>query len=383
MKFSATRVFDGFSFLPAGFVVITDDDGVILDIVRQEIAGDDVQEYNGILAPGFINCHCHLELGHMKGVIPRGTGMAEFLSSVLNLRNFSPEKIKEGIEKAEDEMYANGIVAVGDICNTAYTIPQKLKGRIWYHNFIEVLGLNDEIAAERFKRSVEVFMAFAQLYSIPIESNSIVPHAPYSVSDTLWKYILQYPGNHLFSIHNQESVEEEEWMRSKTGLFGKLFEGIGVDLSSVTTSGQPGPKGYLPQMLRNQSIILVHNVETKEEDVKAAIESGLDVSWCLCPNANEYITGNLPDLNLLVRNDCHIVLGTDSLASNDRLDILSEIKTLRSHFPEIAVDQLLRWATSNGARSLRMENLLGSFEKGKRPGLLLLENDLSGVQRLK
>ena len=99
MKFSATRVFDGFSFLPAGFVVITDDDGVILDIVRQEIAGDDVQEYNGILAPGFINCHCHLELGHMKGVIPRGTGMAEFLSSVLNLRNFSPEKIKEGIEK--------------------------------------------------------------------------------------------------------------------------------------------------------------------------------------------------------------------------------------------------------------------------------------------
>src|SRR5690606_38315637 len=149
MKLTATRIFDGYKFLPEGTAIITDDDGVIQDITAIEQAGDDVQSHEGILLPGFINCHCHLELRHMKGIIHRGVGMAEFLRSVLKLRKFSPEKIKEGIEKAEDEMYANGIVAVGDICNTAYTIAQKLKGRIWYHNFIEVLGLNDEIAAER------------------------------------------------------------------------------------------------------------------------------------------------------------------------------------------------------------------------------------------
>src|SRR5690606_42133080 len=115
MKFSATRVFDGFRFLTAGSVVITNDDGLILDLVQQEMAGEDVQEFDGILSPGFINCHCHLELGHMQGVIPRGTAMAEFLSSVLKLRNFSPEKSKEGIEKAEDEMPANGMLAGGDV----------------------------------------------------------------------------------------------------------------------------------------------------------------------------------------------------------------------------------------------------------------------------
>jgi cytosine/adenosine deaminase-related metal-dependent hydrolase len=138
----------------------------------------------------------------------------------------------------------------------------------------------------------------------------------------------------------------------------------------------------LPKFLQNQSIILVHNVHTSLDDLLFAKSSGLNISWCLCPNANKYISNQLPALEMFTGNECRVVLGTDSLASNHSLDILSEIRTLRDAFPQIAVDQLLRFATSNGARALQMEQLLGSFEKGKRPGLLQIENDLSKVRRL-
>jgi cytosine/adenosine deaminase-related metal-dependent hydrolase len=381
-KFTATSIFNGFEFLTTDQVIVTDVKGTIQDVVSLSEAGDGVEHYEGILSPGFINCHCHLELSHMKGVIPEHTGMGVFVESIMKQRQTTPEFATAAIEKAEEEMLESGIVAVGDICNSASTIPQKIKGRIWYHNFIEATGFNPAIANDRFKRCVDYFTAFAQLYSIPIESNSIVPHAPYSVSNELWQKIIHFPGNHLFTIHNQESAAETEWFLSKTGEFESLFARLGMDVSAFEPPGQSSLRSYLPKFLQNQSLILVHNTVTTEEDLEFANATNLKKYWCICPNANLYITGQLPALDLFIRNDCRIVLGTDSLASNHHLSILSEIRTIRKHFPQIEVDQLLRWATTNGAQALQMEQLLGSFEKGKRPGLLLLEDDLSSVRRL-
>lgn len=76
-----------------------------------------------------------------------------------------------------------------------------------------------------------------------------------------------------------------------------------------------------------------------------------------------------------------VVLGTDSLASNDCLSIWEEIKTLQHNCKGIALETLLKWATINGARALQMFDSLGSFEKGKRPGVLLIETaDLQNLE---
>jgi cytosine/adenosine deaminase-related metal-dependent hydrolase len=99
----------------------------------------------------------------------------------------------------------------------------------------------------------------------------------------------------------------------------------------------------------------------------------LSTFFCLCPNANLYIINTLPDVNMLVENDCMIVLGTDSLASNHQLSIVEEIKTLHQNFPAIPLELMLQWATINGAKALQMEGRLGSFEKGKQPGIVLIE----------
>jgi len=381
LKFHAGKLFDGYRFLAADKVLIMGEDGTVQDIVAGTEAGDDVQELSGILSPGFINCHCHLELSHMKGHIPEGTGLVRFVLDVVQQRHFPEEEILEAIAKAEEEMLANGIVAVGDICNNALTIPQKVKGRIYYHNFIEASGFNPAIVPQRFERSVGFFREYAKNYSIPVESNSIVPHAPYSVSNELWDLIINFPGNHLLTIHNQETAGENEWFVNKQGEFTELYDKMNIDVSFFKPSGKSSLQTYLPKFLHNQSLVLVHNVHTSAGDILFSKDCGNDLYWCLCPNANQYISRQMPDIDLLVKHDCEIVLGTDSLASNHQLSILEEMKTIRKDFPGIKTETLLKWATSNGAKALQVDSLLGSFEKGKRPGLVLVDETLGVATR--
>jgi cytosine/adenosine deaminase-related metal-dependent hydrolase len=381
-KYKADQLFDGYNLLDDQKVLITTEDGIVENIVAIDEAGDDVEEFNGILSPGFINCHCHLELSHMKGMIDERTGLADFVLNVVTQRHCPEEEILDAIGKAESEMVANGIVAVGDICNNTLTIPQKTKGRIYYHNFIEASGFNPAIATARFERSLEFFSEYAQYYPIPVESNSIVPHAPYSVADELWEKIIYFPGNHLMTIHNQETSAENEWFIEKKGDFIDFYKKMNIDVSFFQAPGKSSLQSHLLKFLKNQSVILVHNVHTSEEDLLFAKASGKEIAWCLCPNANLYIGGQLPAIDLFMKHGCEIVLGTDSLASNHQLSILEEIKTIRGHFPDIGPGHLLRWATINGARALQMDKLLGSFEPGKQPGVVLCENDLSAIRRL-
>ena len=381
-KFKGDQLFDGYHFLEDDKVLITDEEGNVQDIVTKNEAGDDVQQLSGILCPGFINCHCHLELSHMKGLIAEGTGLGKFVLNVVQQRHFPEEEILQAIEKAEDEMLINGIVAAGDICNNTLTVAQKTKGRMYYHNFIEASGFNPQIALQRFQRSVEFFREYAKNYSIPVESNSIVPHAPYSVADELWHLIINFPGNHLFTIHNQETAGENEWFVNKEGEFTEMYAAMNIDTGFFHPSGKSSLQTYLPKFLNNQAIVLVHNVHTSEDDILFAKNSGRQLHWCLCPNANKYITQQLPDINLLMKHDCEIVLGTDSLASNHQLSILEEIKTIQQHFPSIGIETLLKWATSNGAKALQMDSLLGSFKKGKKPGLVLIDSIFEAPKRI-
>ena len=381
-KLKGDKLFDGFRFLEDDKTLIIDEEGTIQDIIAINEAGDDVQQFSGILSPGFINCHCHLELSHMKGLIPEGTGLGNFVVNVVEQRHFPDEEIVLAIQKAEDEMLENGIVAVGDICNNALTVSQKTKGRLYYHNFIEASGFNPEIARQRFERSVNFFREYAKNYSIPIESNSIVPHAPYSVADELWDLLINFPGNHLFTIHNQETSGENEWFLNKKGEMVAMYSTMNIDVSFFKPSGKSSLQTYLSKFLHNQSIILVHNVYTSDEDVLFAKNSGKKIHWCLCPNANLYISSQLPNIDMLMKNDCRIVLGTDSLASNHQLSILEEMKTIHQHFPHIKIEKLLQWATSNGAKALQLDKVLGSFEKGKRPGVIVIEKNFTTVSRL-
>src|SRR5687767_9862343 len=238
LKFRSDHLFTGHNWLDNSYVLITTREGEVVDIAPVSEAGENIAFFPGILSPGFVNCHCHLELSHMKGVIPEGTGMVDFLIKVIRERSFEPVIIKEAIAEAEMAMLGNGIVAVGDICNTTATIEQKKLGHLQYHNFIETIGFSDATAAQRFEAAHAIYDQFARLYRVPGESNSIVPHAPYSVSPKLFQLIARFPGNQLLTIHNQESEAENEFLQKGTGDFLRLYETLGMDISFYKASGK-------------------------------------------------------------------------------------------------------------------------------------------------
>ena len=136
--------------------------GEVLDLVHRADAGDDIMYNPGILSPGLINAHCHLELSHLKGKIPKGTGLVGFVQQVMSLRNSGADEIAAAMEIAGASMLHTGIVAVGDICNSSDSIHQKLKQHLYYHNFIEAAGFPPEAAAVRFERAEKIYQLFRE-----------------------------------------------------------------------------------------------------------------------------------------------------------------------------------------------------------------------------
>ena len=378
-KFKADYLFDGYQLLNHHHVLITDDHGKVIEIVDEENAGEDIQQFNGILSPGFINCHCHLELSHMKGLIPEKTGLVDFVFSIVTQRHFPEEEILDAIAIAEDEMINNGIVAVGDICNNTLTIKQKSRRKLAYYNFIEVSGWLPQIAKERFERSKTYYDAFSSLPA-SYSQFSFAPHAPYSVSNELWNLMQTYFQNKTTAIHNQETNFEDDLFISGTGDFIRMYDKMKIDHSFFQPTGKSSIQSYANKLANAKQVIFVHNTFTGNNDIEFLISQQYNQQffYCLCVNANAYIENAFPPISLFQNHDCNLVIGTDSLASNWSLSILDEIKTIKQHCPNISEAEILRWATINGARALQMDDILGSFEKNKTPGIVLIENVAQG-----
>jgi aminodeoxyfutalosine deaminase len=369
-KFNADQLFTGYAMLGSESVLIAGENGVVKEIVLLADAGDGVEKLNGIISPGFVNCHCHLELSHMRDMIPRNTGMIKFLLTVVKHRNAEVQNIITAMQSAETSMKERGIVAVADISNTTHSIPVKERGNLFYHNFIEVIGFTGHQAEERFEEAYGVYLQFKK--KLQHQNASIVPHSPYSVSDELFKLINAYQKGSLLSIHNQESVAETEFFTTGKGELLELYSALGIDVANFVPSAQSSLIRSIIKFTGDHSVILVHNVNTTADDLDA-IRRGRNLPqlfWCLCPNANIYINGTLPDVMLFKNFNCKLVVGTDSLASNAQLDILGELKTLQHNYNTLTTAELLRWATINGAEALRIDNQYGSFESGKQPGIV-------------
>ena len=369
-KFQGNQLFTGTQFLASNQVLITQSDGLVVDIVALADAGDDVQFLDGILTPGFVNTHCHLELSHMKDMIPAHTGLQEFVKQIVSLRKVEEHVIEEAIEKAEDEMLANGIVAVGDISNTLDTLAQKEKYRIAYYTFVELYDLDPTRAHDKIIAGIANQKAFQD----KCIRASLVPHAPYSVTQNLWKLLATHFGAHTISMHNQETPDENEFFKTKTGSFLGMYERTKVNLDFFEPTGLSSLQSVLPIFKNAAASILVHNSFTNAEDIAAVKNQMPNTFWCLCPNANMYIEQTMPPIELLRANGANIIVGTDSYASNWSLNILDELKTIQKHNTHIPLEEMLGWATLNGALALQMESTLGSFEKGKKPGVVLIEN---------
>ncbi len=332
-----------------------------------------IQHFTGILCPGFINTHCHLELSWAKGLISEGKGLDTFVRKLELLRkSASGSYIQMAIEKAAHEMEQSGIVATADISNGDHTLEFKQKSNHYFQTFIEVFGSNPAFALTIFKKALALKSQFAkQQLSGEV---SIVPHATYSLSDDLFKLVANSAKGNLLSIHHQENSDENQFFMDGSGAIAERRNTFNPDLTPYSGTGKHPMESIADYFKPDQKLLLVHNTVSEQQDIEFVEQYFSHAYWCLCPNANLFIENRLPDINLFRKNGCMITLGTDSLASNHQLSILDEIKTIQRHFPEITLSELLRWGTLNGASFLGLDQKLGSFETGKIPGVVLIEN---------
>lgn len=376
-KLKADYLFDGFKLHSSDTVLICKPDGTIEDLVAADQAGSDIEQFTGLISPGFINCHCHIELSHLQDQLPKHQGLVNFVLSVMSLRRKPEELIQAAIQAAESEMLTAGIVAVGDICNTTDSLAVKSGKRLDYYNFIELLGWSPLQAGTRFYEGKKLETLFLQ--GLGDENHlSLSPHAPYSISSELWDLMTaEFPGKTI-TIHNQESDDENEFFKSGGGGLSALYASLKIDNTLFKVPGMHSLPFYLPKLKTASRILLVHNTYMNDSDLTHAIAFHKGLFFCLCPNANLFIENRLPDIPALMEKSGTIVLGTDSLASNSQLSILEEMKMIKQYYPSILTSSMLIWATSNGARALSFEEKLGDFTKNKKPGIVLIEHVSEG-----
>lgn len=374
-KISANWVFPVSSApIPNGIIVV--DDGGEIHFVGENVPDQykslPVEFFHGIIIPGFINTHCHLELSHMKGVAPTGTGLLPFIKTVVTQREVDQNYILEKIREADQEMVENGIVAVGDISNKADTVLVKKESPIQYYTFIEMFDFLDE------NKTDKLFEGYLKVWELHEDGEknkkSAVPHAPYSVTPKMYNKIngLNSGSKKTISLHNQETLHELLLFQGKKGGFIDFYKGFGVHLDHFNPETENSLIYALSKMDSSHRTLLVHNTLTDQSSIQFAHSWGIEIYWATCPNANLYIENRLPDYSIFKEEGATMTIGTDSLTSNWQLSILEEMKTILRYKSYLKFEEVLQWGTLNGAKALGFEEKLGSIEKGKKPGLNLL-----------
>lgn len=382
-RFAANYIFPITSAPIKNGYVEVEDDGTIIKIGTLEKEMPSTQFYNGIIVPGFINAHCHIELSHLKGKFRKGSGMAGFIDQINELRESAPEHVRKARIKEEmDSLWEQGVSAMADISNCDESFNIKRESPLYTRTFIEVFGTEPEDASNVIE-GAEKILSIADEAGIDA---SITPHSPYTMSPELLTMAAEKGLERGFiSYHNQESSQEEDMISKGCG---ELYENyVRRGLSTPVPTGKPALFHFAQRLEKvhpapfKEHILLIHNTVTAKDSIEMAKDKFKNVTFVTCPLSNIFIHERLAPLDLFMKEGVRIALGTDSLSSNDILSIVQEIKCIQKHFPSIELGTILEWATINGAQALSKSDTLGSIEDGKRPGIVLIDNvDFSAMK---
>ena len=356
-----------------GYVEYDDVDGTVLAL-GECAQGEDVMP--GALVPGFVNGHCHVELSHLYKKFRKGTGMAGFIDQINELRDWAGNDVKARLVKEwMDKMWEDGVSAMADISNDSSSFEVKRAHKMYTRTFLEVFGSEPEMC-EGVMADVTALKAEADATGIDAAPT---PHSCYTMSPQLLSASASAGlAAGFLSYHSQESQEEEDLLLTGTGAMYENRKRSGMSTPPVT--GESSLKYFIDRLAAarpapyDEHILLVHNVCLAQSDIDAARKVMKNVYWAICPLSNIFIHNALPPVSLMCENGLAIMVGTDSLSSNDDLDMVKELYCLHSNFPDVQMNQLLEWACLNGAKFLKKDDVLGSLTIGKRPGIVRISN---------
>lgn len=356
-----------------GYVEYDAADGRIVAVGE---CGPDDEVLPGAIVPGFVNSHCHIELSHLHGKFRKGTGMAGFIDQINALRDWAGADVKARLtQEWMDKMWKDGVSAMSDISNDDSSFKVKSSHKLYTRTFLEVFGSEPDMC-EGVMADVTALKSVADAEGIDAAPT---PHSCYTMSPQLLSASAAAGlESGYLSYHSQESQEEEDLLISGSGAMYENRKRSGMSTPPVT--GESSLKYFIDRLAAakpapyDEHILLVHNVCLKQDDIDAAKKVMNNVYWAICPLSNIFIHNALPPVPLMRRNGLAITVGTDSLSSNDDLDMVKELVCIRQNFSEIPMNEILVWACLNGARFLSKEKALGSLTPGKTPGIVFVSN---------
>ena len=362
--------------------VAVGDHGEILDSggaseVLQRHGGALVERVRGVLLPGLVNAHTHLELSALRGRVPGGAGFVPWVEQMIGVRSeLRPEDDVAAVEHAVEELVTCGTVAVGEVTNSLAAVPALARRGIVGCVFHEVFGVErepldrrvaalEQMVAERVGRWPSADLAYAP-----------TPHTLYTTHPDVVRrllagarerglrasvHIAEHPAERRFLERGDGPVAE--WYEARLKLRRDLLEWPGESpIAFADALGALAP-----------DVLAVHLTDALPAELDLVARRGATV--VLCPRSNLHIETRLPPLLAVRAAGILPALGTDSLASSASLDVLAEARALHDRFPAVPATDLVTMATWAGARALgRLD--VGRITRGARPGLIAIEGDV-------
>jgi cytosine/adenosine deaminase-related metal-dependent hydrolase len=331
---------------------------------------EEVDFGDAVLFPGFINAHCHLEYSCLKGRLPAKTPFAQWLAQVGGLRHTVAEKeFTEGVRAGISECVRSGTTTVLDIfTKDTAAVPLKASGlRAW--GFLESISLDPEAAESALDELKERLESFHETDRLKA---GLSPHTPYTVSMPLGRKIAELARERgaLAAIHLAETPEERQMMESGGGPLADVFRKAGFLPENWKAPRAPSVSWADRAGLLGPRTLAVHVNDVSNEEIAILASSGSSVAFC--PKCHEYFGRQPHPLPRLIEAGVNVCIGTDSLASNDALDLLAELREARRQFPEISPLALFQTIGANPARFLGEEGRLGVLNVGAHCDLTVL-----------
>lgn len=320
--------------------------------------------------PALVNAHTHLELSWLRGQVAPAARFTEWVPAMLRRRMDAPpaETVAGAIGRAIRELHDSGTGVVGDISNSLATVAPLRASPLEGVVFHEVLRLASSDADDVLDAALRAQAAHGTSGRFPV---SLAPHAPYSVSPRLFQGIRAAQARTPFlpsSVHLAESADECELLRSGHGPWRTLLERLNA-WDPGWVAPESTPVEYLDRMgVLDARLLAAHAVQCTDDDLRRLRDRRVTV--VTCPRSNAFVGAGDPPIARFYAAGVRVAVGTDSLASNDDLNLFAELARMRQLAPRVPAAALLESATRAGAAALGLPDRHGAIEPGCAAALI-------------
>lgn len=348
------------------------ENGRIVEVGSNYSGTDGVDHGSGVLMPGLVNVHTHLELSALRGRLPFDKGFKGWVADLLVVRSkLGFPALRAAARQGIAQMLATGTLGVGEISTLGITrdlvASSRLSG-VWFH---ELLGSDDPAPVFELGPFTDQRLGF-----------SVAGHAPHTASPQLLAGLKRASvfQNLPFSIHVAESNDESQFIRTAGGEWADFLTERGIDFSTWPLPAR-SPVVYLDRLdLLDSKTLAVHLLDVDNHDLDLLVERG--VKTAVCPRSNLNLHHRLPCIRQLLDHGLRPALGTDSLASCNSLSMADEMAFAAQNYFDVSAAEILAMATCYGAMALGLDSDFGTLEPGRLAKFLFVPAEADTPEHL-